>query len=524
MQSDDIYDNRSRVSSVTDVFGQVVRYAYDANSNRTQLSLNGGTSATYQYDAINRLTQLTDNASLNTTFAYDATNKLTSRTLPNGVVTTSEYDGLNRLTRLTHVKGANTLADFQYQFNAVNNISQMTDAVGSHSYTYDSVDRLTAATHPNQTNESYTFDDVGNRTASHQGSSYSYQSFNRLVGANGSSFTYDTNGNLTSKTDASGSWTYSWDYENRLKQATLSGGVAVNYSYDALGRRVQRASSTSGTTTFVYDGSDVLRDVADNGSTIADYLNGPGIDNKLRETVNSNSYYFLADHLGTTRSLGDSTGTLITTVSYDAFGNITSGSQPTRYSYTGREADPETGLLFYRARRYGPEQGRFNSEDPIELRGGLNLYQYVGNNPTSRVDPLGLQERRVPGSETPAYNCMGWGLGYPAWVQQGSTHPGISIPRDVPASKIPGYFGCKWIKCNQKCPCNYYKTKVYEDSGDPDNWHVERKECGSPAWTSKNGASALYYDIDNPDSFYRRHYRPTGNVIGTCWCCPKRGV
>jgi YD repeat-containing protein len=161
---------------VTDVFGQAVRYTYDADSNRTQLSLKGGTSVTYQYDAINRLTQLTDATSLNTTFAYDVTDKLTSRPLPNGVVTTSQYDGLDRLTRLTHAKGPNTLEDFQYQFNAINNITQMTDGAGSHNYTYDSLDRLTAATHPSQSNESYTYD-VGNRTASHQGSSYSYQAF-----------------------------------------------------------------------------------------------------------------------------------------------------------------------------------------------------------------------------------------------------------------------------------------------------------------------------------------------------------
>jgi len=164
------YDNRSRVSSVTDVFGQVVSYTYDASSNRTQLSLNPSTNATYQYDAINRLTTLTDAASLATTFSYDSTDKLTSRTLTNGVVTTSQYDGLNRLTRLTHAKAGNTLADFQYQFNAVNNITQMIDGAGTHNYTYDTRDRLTAATHPNQTNESYSLDDVGNRTASHQGS------------------------------------------------------------------------------------------------------------------------------------------------------------------------------------------------------------------------------------------------------------------------------------------------------------------------------------------------------------------
>jgi YD repeat-containing protein len=107
------------------------------------------------------LTTLTDGASLNTTFSYDGTDKLTSRTLPNGVVTTSQYDDLNRLTRLTHAKAGNTLADFQYQLNAVNNITQMIDGAGAHNYTYDTRDRLTAATHPNQTNESYTLDDVG---------------------------------------------------------------------------------------------------------------------------------------------------------------------------------------------------------------------------------------------------------------------------------------------------------------------------------------------------------------------------
>lgn len=55
---------------------------------------------------------------------------------PNGVVTTSQYDDLNRLTRLTHAKAGNTLADFQYQLNAVNNITQMIDGAGTHNYTH----------------------------------------------------------------------------------------------------------------------------------------------------------------------------------------------------------------------------------------------------------------------------------------------------------------------------------------------------------------------------------------------------
>ena len=384
------YDNRSRVSSVTDVFGQVVTYGYDANSNRTQLSLNAATNATYQYDVLNRLTQLTDNASLNTTFVYDATNKLSSRTLPNGVVSTSQYDGLDRLTRLTHAKAGNTLADFQYQFNAVNNITQMIDGAGTHNYTYDSLDRLSAATHPNQPNESYTYDDVGNRTGSHQGSSYTYQPFNRLVTANSSTFGYNANGNLTLKSDVTGSWVYTWDYENRLKQASHSGGVLVSYSYDALGRRVQRTSSASGTTKFIYDGSDVLRDLDGSGATVADYLNGPGIDNKLRQTISGSASYFLTDHLRTTRSLVDATGSLNSSLGYDSFGSVTSGSAPTRYTYTGRESDFELSVLYYRARWYNPNHGRFMSMDPIGFLGSdINLYNYVKNNPVGNLDPNG---------------------------------------------------------------------------------------------------------------------------------------
>jgi RHS repeat-associated protein len=385
------YDNRSRVSSMTDVFGQVVGYQYDANSNRTQLSLNGSTNVTYQYDVINRLTQLTDNASLATTFAYDATNKVTSRTLPNGVVSTYEYDNLDRLTRLRHAKGANTLADFQYQLSAVNNITQLIDSAGVHNYTYDSLDRLTAATHPDgQPNESYTYDDVGNRTASHQGSSYTYQSFNRLVSANGTTVGYDTNGNQISKTDGTANWTYTWDYENRLKQATMSGGTTVTYSYDALGRRVQRSSQSAGTMKFVYDGMDIIRDLDGTGATLVDYTNGLDVDEKLRQTVSGSSSYFLLDRLNTTRSLSESNGALQGTILLDSFGNVTTGSVASRYLYTGREQDLETELTFYRARFYDSSQGRFISEDPIGLGGGINFFAYANNNPIAFSDPTGL--------------------------------------------------------------------------------------------------------------------------------------
>ena len=69
--------------------------------------------------------------------------------------------------------------------------------------------------------------------------------------------------------------------------------------------------------------------------------------------------------------------------------------QPLRYA--AREYDAETGLYFVRARYYDPQQGRFVSEDPIGLEGGMNPYAYAGNDPVDLVDPSGLRPDCGPG-------------------------------------------------------------------------------------------------------------------------------
>ncbi|MBK7707789.1 MAG: RHS domain-containing protein [Acidobacteria bacterium] len=117
----------------------------------------------------------------------------------------------------------------------------------------------------------------------------------------------------------------------------------------------------------------------DNSGTLTKYLNGPGIDNKLRMQTGSDVRYFIADHLGSTNALTDSSGNVTSSASYDSFGNA-NGNLATRYKFTGREYDDFTGLHCYRARWYDSNLGRFISEDPIGFAGGdVNLYGYVGN-------------------------------------------------------------------------------------------------------------------------------------------------
>jgi RHS repeat-associated protein len=122
------------------------------------------------------------------------------------------------------------------------------------------------------------------------------------------------------------------------------------------------------------------------------YINGPGIDDKLKQTIGSSASYFLQDHLGSTVGLVDQSGSITTQSSYDSFGNA-SGAMPTRYRYIGRELDEYTQLYYYHARFYDSQIGRFISEDPIGFGGGNNWYVYVGNNPIKNFDPEGTQIR-----------------------------------------------------------------------------------------------------------------------------------
>ena len=383
------YDNRGRLKTETDVFGHLIEYGYDAASNRTQLKLDGSVHTAYVYDDANRLTTLTDEMGQNFTFGYDIADRLTSRTMPNGVTSTFEYDGMSRLKRLKHQSSTATLFDNQYAYNSANQISQITDMANTRVFGYDLVDRLTSV-HTNGTQtESYTFDDVGNRTTSHLSATYGYQSgkFNQLASTATATMQYDANGNIIRKGEGSQFWRYVWDQENRLTEAATR-KQKVRYRYDALGRRVERNFGFKERAKFTHDGLDVVMD-DDNNTGLTKYQNGLGIDDKLKVSSGGASNYFLQDHLGSTLGLSNSTASVNSSASYDSFGNAT-GNLATRYQFTGREYDAFSGFYYYRARSYDANLGRFISEDPIGFGGGdINLYGYVKNNAFNFRDPSG---------------------------------------------------------------------------------------------------------------------------------------
>jgi RHS repeat-associated protein len=98
--------------------------------------------------------------------------------------------------------------------------------------------------------------------------------------------------------------------------------------------------------------------------------------------------------------------------------------QPFRFST--KFTDVETGLVYYGHRYYSPTLGRFINRDPIGERGGLNLYGFVGNNGTNRVDVLGLFDFRR--------QCYVWVQG---GVADWSKTYCVNVPRGTPEPKEP---------------------------------------------------------------------------------------
>jgi RHS repeat-associated protein len=66
-----------------------------------------------------------------------------------------------------------------------------------------------------------------------------------------------------------------------------------------------------------------------------------------------------------------------------------SGWGGSRFRYTGQIEIPEVQLYHYKARVYDPVFGHFLQTDPVGYRSDVDLYAYVGDDPTNRADPTG---------------------------------------------------------------------------------------------------------------------------------------
>jgi RHS repeat-associated protein len=369
------YDNADRLTAETTPQG-TISYTYNAASQRVSMIAADRPPVTYSYDMAGRLQSIAQSGE---TFAYsyDPLSRRLSLQRPNNVLTTYSYDDANRLTQLIHTNTASVvLEDLQYSYNSESHIVSITSLA--------SASLLPSA-----------------KTAG------SADAANRISQFGQANYNHDDHGQVKSKADTLGQFSYQWDARGRLANVVLPNGNTVTYTYDAFGRRVGRSES-GGTTSFIYDGSDVVAERS--GVSVTDYLNGLGLDNKLLQAnTNSGRLYFLQDRIGSTIGLANDAGVLMERLQYSVYGTSV-GSSLTRYGFTGREVDISTGLMYFRARWYEPEQSRFITEDPLEIASGLNFYRYAEGNPLSYSDPLGLDSIYVEYRNYPVDTGYGFHL------------------------------------------------------------------------------------------------------------------
>jgi RHS repeat-associated protein len=111
-------------------------------------------------------------------------------------------------------------------------------------------------------------------------------------------------------------------------------------------------------------------------------------------TSYSHAYYH-ADGSGNVTALINESQAVVARYLYDPFGNIVASSGPladaNRYRFSSKELHPNSGLVYYGYRFYEPSLQRWINRDPIGVRGGVNLYGFVGNGPLGMLDPFGLE-------------------------------------------------------------------------------------------------------------------------------------
>jgi RHS repeat-associated protein len=145
-----------------------------------------------------------------------------------------------------------------------------------------------------------------------------------------------------------------------------------------------------------YDDDEVYGDYTLSGATATNVRSfQPGIAtvDSFASAGGSNTKYYHADLIGTTRAMTVSTGLVDsgTASVYTAFGERVSGANH-RYGYAGAwqyQAHGDFPYLHVGHRYYDPGSGRFVQRDPLGTWGGLNPYLYAPS-PTATIDPDGL--------------------------------------------------------------------------------------------------------------------------------------
>jgi RHS repeat-associated protein len=372
-----------------------------------------GKSVLYQYDANDNITLVTDRNGQKTLYTYDELDRVVRTDRTNRVSTFNTYDSENRIIERE-------------------NINELTgETISTYRYTYDSAGNRTL----------YEKREGGQVTESLK---EEYNALNQVVtakkldstGWTTLSYQYDANGNLIEEDDKEHSKVKSYTYtkENELKSVREGDKLVAGYLYDGEGNRVasldrdldlnQNLSSTeklsSGESDLLnlisesdkglYELTEYVNDINTKNAQVLMQRDGAGNlstayvygnERLSAESYNNLSGFYTYDGRGSVSDVTGPCGEMRKTWKYDAFGNATSkyygygivGEGKSYFGYNAESYNPNTGLMYLRARYLNMESMTFQTKDSYEGTlteiYSLNRYAYVQGNPVNFRDPSG---------------------------------------------------------------------------------------------------------------------------------------
>ncbi|MNE00815.1 putative deoxyribonuclease RhsC [compost metagenome] len=401
------YDTLGNLTSLALPDGRKLNHLYYGSGHLHQINLDGLLVSDFERDALHRETLRTQGA-VTSRFGYDASGRkrwqATIR-LPHEELTRLQEQGSRLLGTPEHPA---TLLHRRYEYSPGGELKRSADKQrGLTHYGYDAVGQLNSREpeHPQLQAENFHYDAAGNLCGT--GARYfEPPPGNRLKAWCDLRFSYDAWGNLSEKRSNSGACQrFHYDSENRLIRAETWHGTQLqseaHYRYDSLGRRIGKDVTRNGDyqrTEFLWQGLRLLQEQQpllrslyvyepDSHAPLARIDSDPELPER-----HARRYYFHTDQVGTPQELTDAEGHVVWRAYYKAWGGLEALSPnlvEQNLRFQGQYHDRETGLHYNTFRYYDPMVGRFTTQDPIGLSGGINLYAYAPN-PLSWIDPLGL--------------------------------------------------------------------------------------------------------------------------------------
>ncbi|GAD00162.1 RHS repeat-associated core domain-containing protein [Agarivorans albus] len=361
-------------------------YQLNSQGLRSHTQLPDGNALTYRYDEQGRLSAIWFNQQPVISRSFNAAGEEVSRELSKRHQLHNHYDAQGRLLsqqwQLEQNEQAPSRIERHYRFDAGDQLLGVSDSeLGDNNYSYDALSQLTKATSHNANNQQFELDSFANpKQADMLG--------DKLLGDEQCSYRYDRYGNQVLASQSKVRQQRAFNGLNQLVRLSQGRDNTV-YHYDALGRRSCKLTA-QGQTDYLWEGNQLIGEHSQGQYTW--YVYEPNSHRPLVMIKQGQVYHYHLDHIGTPIRLTDEQGKIVWQAHYQAYGSIEQLSvkqidNPLRFQ--GQYFDEESGLHYNFHRYYCPQQGRYIQQDPIELLGGLNLYQYTPS-PTNWVDPLGL--------------------------------------------------------------------------------------------------------------------------------------